>query len=349
MQFYGRFSQTLLFASSLLCACSVTGQWNIEHGETTASLRGIHNAGAGVVWASGANGTVRRTEDAGFVWQECATPAGGEKLDFRGVWAWDANHAIVMSSGPGDASRIFETSDGCSHWGILFTNPDPQGFFDAMVFLDRRRGVILGDPVNGRFTIWWTSDGGHHWTRDVRSGLEVGPNGESAFAASNSAITFPSDGVVVFGSGGPGGPRVFRFQNNRWTTVRAPLAGQSETAGVFSIAFRDSLHGLVVGGDFKKPDERNGTAAWTSDGGVTWNASSTMPSGYRSSVAWDQHSRSWITVGPNGSDLSRDDGKSWKQFDKSSWNALSLPWVVGSDGKIGALNEVALRQIMQAR
>jgi photosystem II stability/assembly factor-like uncharacterized protein len=80
-------------------------------------------------------------------------PEGAEKLDFRGIWAWDTNTAIVMSSGTGDLSRVYRTTDGCSHWTLVLTNPDKTGFFDAMVFADRQVGYLLGDPVNGAFPL----------------------------------------------------------------------------------------------------------------------------------------------------------------------------------------------------
>ena len=102
-----------------------------------------------------------------------------------------------------------------------------------------------------------------------------------------------------------------------------------ESSGIFSLAFRDATHGVAVGGDYKQPERRDGTAAFTSDGGVTWTAASEPPAGYRSAVAWDEMLRAWVAVGPTGSDISYDDGKMWKQFDKAGWNALSLPWAVG--------------------
>ena len=132
---------------------------------TKAGLRGIHAVGGGVAWASGTNGTVLRTEDSGYMWQSCAMPPGAEKLDFRGIWAWDADTAIVMSSGPGDLSRLYKTTDGCSHWTLLYTNPDKDGFWDAVAFTDRNRGFILGDPVNGRFVLFFTLDQGKTWGR----------------------------------------------------------------------------------------------------------------------------------------------------------------------------------------
>src|SRR5207249_7018598 len=121
---------------------------DIEDSHTTASLRGIHNVGGGVAWASGTNGTVLRTEDGGYLWQTCTIPSGAEKLDFRGIQAFDENTAIVMSSGKGDLSRLYKTTDGCQTWKLLFTNPDKDGFFDATKFPNSRLGYILGDPVD---------------------------------------------------------------------------------------------------------------------------------------------------------------------------------------------------------
>lgn len=326
-------------AALLALASSAFAQWEREDSGTKSSLRGIHNSGPGVAWASGANGIVLRSEDDGYLWQRCAIPPDAEKLDFRGVWAWDANHSIVLASGPGAASRLYETTDGCAHWHLLFTNPDPSGFWDAIAFSDPNHGLLLGDPVDGQFAVFTTSDGGRHWSRDHSPELAADARGEGAFAASNSSLTFTPDGVhALFGTGGSARARIFRSRVQagkpaNWTSVTLPWP-HSDSAGVFSIAFRDATHGVAVGGDYKHPAQRENSAIWTSDGGATWTAALNPPAGYRSAVAWDNASKAWIAVGPNGSDLSIDDGQTWKPFDKKSWNALSLPWAVGPDGSI---------------
>jgi photosystem II stability/assembly factor-like uncharacterized protein len=330
-------------------AASGPGPWNAEDSGTKSSLRGVHNVGQGVAWASGTKGVVLRSEDDGYLWQQCAIPAGAGELDFRGVWAWDANHAVALSSGPGSASGLYETTDGCAHWRLLFTNPDGAGFWDAVAFWNQQQGIVLGDPVKGRFVVYRTSDGGEHWSRDDSPGLNADARGEGVFAASNSALALSPGGAdIYFGTGGPGGARIFHFHSGNqsnsgnWTSSKLPFAHGSDATGVFSLAFRDSRHAVAVGGDYKQPNERGGTAAWTSDGGLTWTAASGPPAGYRSAAGWSQKLHGWIAVGPTGSDISYDDGKTWKQFDKSNWNALSLPWAAGPQGKIAALNEAAL-------
>ncbi len=315
-------------------------QWNTALTNSTASFRGVSDAGQGAIWASGTNGTILRSEDEGYMWQTCTVPPGAASLDFRGVFGWDGNHAVALSSGTGAASRLYETTDGCTSWHLLFENPERDGFWDAVAFRGKT-GLVLGDPVNGRFVLYRSTDAGHHWSRDADAGLAAAPKGEGAFAASNSSLVLLPNLDVLIGTGGLGGPRVFRFSKGSWSVVSVPLAGGKESAGVFSLAFRDGRHGIAVGGDYRSPSLSTGTAAWTADGGKTWHAAASFPSGYRSSVQWDPKWQAWITVGSNGSDISTDDGRTWKRFDSASWNALSLPWVAGPNGRVASLDRAS--------
>lgn len=319
--------------------------WQSQSSNSTAGLRGIHAVGNGVAWASGTKGTVLRTEDGGYLWQTCSVPPGAEKLDFRGIWAWDADTALVMSSGPGDQSRIYKTTDGCHSWKLLFTNLEKDGFWDAIQFSDRQNGVLLGDPVNGHFTVGITKDGGQNWDFSTAQGPAVEADSQAAFAASNSSLGFGKlHQSVHFATGGRGGARFYlrrlspeQNPTSAWTAFSVPLTSGTESSGVFSLAIREDDHGVAVGGDYKKPSESEGTAAWTADGGRHWAAATKPPHGYRSAVAWDKAARVWIAIGTNGTDVSYDDGRTWQSADDGNWNALSLPWVVGPNGHIGKL------------
>src|SRR5579871_2034480 len=178
----------------LLTPSLAQAQWDIQDSHTTASLRGIANVGGGVAWASGTEGTVLRTEDGGYLWQTCATPPGAEKLDFRGIQAFDENTAIVMSSGKGDLSRLYKTTDGCHTWKLIFTNPDKEGFWDAIQFetIPQNKktqcfGALVGDPVNGNFPMFLSFDCGNKWERQIKQ-FPPPLTGEGLFAASNSSL-----------------------------------------------------------------------------------------------------------------------------------------------------------------
>ncbi len=375
-----------LTATALLTLpISVQAQWTIQT-PTTADLRGIDNVGKGIAWASGTNGTVLRTEDAGYLWQACTIPPGAEHLDFRGIQAFDANTAIVMSSGPGDQSRLYKTTDGCQTWTLLFTNPDKEGFWDALQMYDVNNGWLLGDPVRNHFVLGETNDGGQSFrfissAGDGQETNESGPlktSGVGAFAASNSALLIASsklqseprkpfgkpcqDAILWFGTGGPGIPKLYKFFDDRpqcsdygirnWISTELPLGHGTESAGMFSLAAGSRLRLVAVGGDYTRPQEASRTAAFTTDGGKTWQASATPPHGYRSAVAYDAPTKTWITVGPNGTDISTDDGRNWHALHPTGneapdadqhWNALSLPYAVGPHGRIGILSPSALQ------
>ncbi len=273
----------VLFGRGYLRAQDQTsGPWVMQSSTSKAALRGIHAVGGGIAWASGTNGTVLRTEDGGYMWQSCSLPPNADKLDFRGIWAWDENTAIVMSSGPGDQSRLYKTTDGCSHWTLLRTNSDKDGFWDSVQFSDRKNGFVLGDPVNGRFVLLRTEDGGATWKPIDSADLSTGGQKLGVFAASNSAMALngpvlgavwaPWFGTSGSGTGVAGGPLLYRggidctmgiAHNNPeaclslWDFQRSklPIAGDNDSAGVFSIVLRDSQHAVAVGGDYKKPNE----------------------------------------------------------------------------------------------
>jgi photosystem II stability/assembly factor-like uncharacterized protein len=350
-------SRTVIISAAYLLALLAgaqptghSGPWELEESGSTAGLRGIHTVGGGVVWASGSGGTVLRSEDTGYLWQQCTTPPGAAKLDFRGLWAWDAQNALILSSGPGDQSRLYQTTDGCSSWKLLLTNPDAAGFWDGLLFQDRQHGVIYGDPAPAagrtnhvRFAMLLTQDGGKTWI--PAPDLQPLP-GESFFAASNSVMAVKEGWTWL----GTSKARVLRTKDLvEWQSTQVPLASGNDSSGVFSLAFRDQMHGIAVGGDYRKPENAAGTAAYTSDGGQHWSVPRKLPHGYRSAVAWDATNQAWITAGSNGSDISYDDGDTWQWLDSGNWNALSLPWVVGPNGQIGKLGTLPARPAAGAR
>ena len=340
----------------LAVACGAQAQFEILDGKTTASLRGIDAVSPLVAWASGSGGTVLLTTDGGANWKHCAVPPDGEKLDFRGVRGRDEQTALVMASGAGTASAIYKTTDGCATWRLVFSNPDADGFFDALVKMRLGwRYWLMGDQVGGRFTVFWSNDGGETWSRDDLPGLE-GVKGAGGFAASNSGFIVPFEGIEVaqleFATSATtvDPPMVYIGRKASWVKVPVPMPPNGGSSGVFSLATNGSRI-VAAGGNYSKPNDTAGTAAYSVDGGKQWRSAATMPSGYRSAVAFDPASKAWIAVGPNGTDVSRDHGRHWKPLKPSTkdapeadknWNAISLPFVVGSKGKIGKLKSGVL-------
>jgi hypothetical protein len=310
-------------------------------------LRGVSAATAVVAWASGSGGTYARTTDGGNTWYAAVVP-GASQLDFRDVQAVDANTAYLLSIGPGEQSKIYKTSDGGQGWALQFTNHKPKAFFDAFAFWDARNGVAMSDPVDGRFILIKTTDGGATWKELPGEGLPPALEGEGGFAASGTCIAVQGKKNVWFGTGGAATARVFSSTDGglKWKVASTPIAAGNASSGVFSIAFKDAKNGVIVGGDYKKENEAGNNVATTTDGGATWTlAKGPRPSGFRSAVAY-AHGTSGpvlVAIGPSGSDYSLDDGQSWVSLGNMGFHAFSFAgvdgsWAVGEGGRIAKLS-----------
>jgi photosystem II stability/assembly factor-like uncharacterized protein len=333
-----------LLAATLLALCApVAGvRWQQQSLGTDANLRGLCVVNPRVVWVSGTKGTFARTADSGKTWSVGAVP-GAEKLDFRDVEAFGEETAYLLSAGPGGDSRIYKTNDGGKTWALQFKSADPEAFLDAIAFWDERHGIALGDPVKGHFQLIVTENGGKNWKALPGESLPPALPKEGAFAASGTCLVARGEGDVWFCTGGAAKARVFHSTNRGkdWTASETPIAAGVESAGIFSIAFRDRDHGIALGGDYRKPGETGATAAVTRDGGRTWTlVDKKLP--YRSCVA--RAKERWIAVGTSGSDVSEDDGATWKPIDREDYNSVAFTasgegWAVGPKGRVARFAE----------
>ncbi|MBT9332797.1 hypothetical protein [Paracidobacterium acidisoli] len=322
--------------------------WTFESSGTSVNLHAIRALSGGLAWVSGANGTILHTEDDGKTWQACPAPSDGQGLDFRAIQAFDGTTILAMSSGKGNLSRLYKSVDGCAHWRLLYVNPASGGYWDVMRFIDNEYGYLVGDPVGGQFVLLDTKDGGESWTLEAETELI---SRQGVIPASNSALAADPDWGIRFGTSGPGEADVLSTTLaaqtrvlGTWRRVRVPIAGTTASQGIASLDFRDASRGVAVGGDFAHPEVPAQTAAWTDDGGQHWTASKNPPHGYRSAVQWNDEIQAYIAVGPNGADISYDDGRSWTSIGSDNWTALGLPWVVGPGGRIAKIDLDQLRK-----
>ena len=281
-------------------------RWELTPTGTTAQFRGLSAVSKDVAWVGGSAGTVLRTVDGGKHWQN-VSPPGAEALQFRDVEAFDARRAVALTIGNGEDSRVYRTADGGKTWSETFRNTDANAFYDCIAFNDDKHGLALSDPVDGKFRIAATSDGGKSWKVQPTDGMPAALAGEFAFAASGTCLVAGHGRTAWFASGGGDRPRVFRTVDGgrRWTVSDSPMAS-GEAAGIFSLAFRNSLFGVAVGGDFTTPNVALNAASVTYDGGRTWKLvpKDKAPKGYRSGshfVPWSP--TTVVAVGPSGSDV----------------------------------------------
>jgi photosystem II stability/assembly factor-like uncharacterized protein len=315
--------------------------WTMQTSGVSVRLRGVSAVSESVAWASGAGATVLRTADGGTTWQKLKVT--DDPLDFRDIDAVDAQTAYALSIGNGPASRIYKTTDAGQTWQLQFKNEDPKAFLDAMTFWDATHGIVFGDSVDLQLYILTTSDGGRTWSRVPTANLPPAQGDEGAFAASGTNIAVIGNSHAWIGTGAAAKSRVLRTSDGgrTWAIADTPLASGPST-GIFSIAFRDEKHGVVVGGDYQKEKEAVNNMAVTSDGGVTWTLVKGL-SGFRSVVAYVPGTKTLIALGPSGGDYSTDDGRTWTPIDGPGFDTFSfvpgkqVGWGAGDKGKIGRL------------
>ena len=330
---------------SSLSSGAVPGQaqhWELLQSETNASFRGLSVVSDRVIWASGTRGTVIRSVDGGATWSVDSIP-NAATFDLRGIHARSDRVAHVAAT----AGRVWKTADGGKTWDLKYQAADTSMFLDAIVFRNDREGFALGDPMNGQFVILVTSDGGESWREAAGDARPMANDGEAAFAASGTSLVLFGTRFGWLGTGGSTA-RVYRTVDAgaTWHAHPSAIPAKAGTRGVFSVAFADSLHGVVVGGDYQQPDSSAGTAAMTADGGQTWTPSQRFPRGYRSGVAMRRTETGVllaVAVGTSGSDLSRDGGKRWIPLDETAFNAVQFApsgvvFAVGARGRIARLS-----------
>jgi photosystem II stability/assembly factor-like uncharacterized protein len=325
-----------LLLNIFLLAVVANAQWQKQSIDTKASLRGLSVVNEKIIWASGAQGTFLKTIDGGKNWTVGKVP-DAEKLDFRDVEAFDANTAYLLSIGEGENSRIYKTNDGGVSWKLQFKNENPKAFFDAFAFWDATHGIAMSDPVNGKYLLLETDDG-ENWKILDNAKMPNAKEGEAAFAASGTCLITNGKTDVFLVSGG-NEARVFRSNNRglNWFVANTLMPKGTAGSGIFSIAMRDKQNGVIVGGNYEKPNEITNNLAFTNDGGKIWNSAKGL-NGYRSGVAF-VGKETIIAVGASGSNLSTDGGKTWKNLDKENYNAVQAKgtnaiWAVGANGLV---------------
>nr|CEL21136.1 putative oxidoreductase (putative secreted protein) [Kibdelosporangium sp. MJ126-NF4] len=349
----GSLSSALVTVALLMVSVTpATASQDADHGPTwrltptgsEARLRGLSVVDGRTAWASGTLGTVLRTVDGGRTWASVGPP-GTAALQFRDIEAFDANTAVAMSIGNGEESRIYTTTDGGRTWTESFRNTDTRAFYDCMAFFDRRNGLALSDPVDGKFRILSTSDGGRNWKLLPTDGMPPVQPKEFAFAASGQCLVTSGPRDAWIATGGDAKARVFHSKDRglTWTASDTPLQS-GPSAGLFSVAFRDSRTGIAIGGDFDPANPTKDAVARTGDGGKTWKKPAQAPKGYRSGATFVPYLPfAVLAVGPTGSDVSLDGGNRWHQFDSGSFDTIDCGWdascwAAGENGRVAKLH-----------
>jgi photosystem II stability/assembly factor-like uncharacterized protein len=313
------------------------------------SFRGLDAVDRDTAWLAGGSmteggpGQVWRTTDGGATWEDVSPPET-DGLSLRDVEARDGDTAVVLAIGPGEASRVYRTDDGGETWDETFRNAEPTAFYNCMDFYPGgKRGLVVSDPVDGKFRVAATSDGGRSWEVLPDAGMPDS-TGEYNFSASGDCLV-TAGRTAWFGSGGEEA-NVYRSTDRGLTWKKSPSTiPAGESAGVFGLAFKNPRQGVAVGGDFAAPADGTDASAVTRDG-TSWTNGGDLDR-LAEDAAWLPGARSsLVAVGESGdvagSYVSHDGGRTWTTFSDVGYHALDCTrdgscWAAGGDGRAARL------------
>jgi photosystem II stability/assembly factor-like uncharacterized protein len=337
-------NKTILFCCvfSLVIVVHTKGQklqWETVIPQTDASFRALSVVNDSVAWVAGTMGWVGKTINGGKNWN-FARVKDFERFDFRSLYAFNGNVAIVANAGP--PANVLITRDGGESWEVVFTHADTTAFFDGIDFWDENEGLVYGDPIRGRMLLVKTTDGGKSWV-EIKSGPLL-DEGEASFAASGTNIRCMEKSRVVIATGG----RKSRLWESTdkgaaWRTIETPILQGESATGIFSFSGFRKRNAVIVGGDYTRDTLRLNHVFYTRDRGRTWKAPSKPTRGYRECVEYISDDF-LIATGPGGTDVSSDGGISWEsESDERLYHVIrqartgSLVIIAGGKGKISIL------------
>ncbi len=340
------FSQSTIFYPD---SSSITTETSFKL--NTISIRGLSVLDNKTVWFSGSKGVFGKSENA-LSSTEFHQIEKYKKSDFRDIEAFSKKKAVMMSSG--FPALILYTEDAGLTWIESFRSMDSAIFLDGMDFWNAKEGVVFGDPINGRFFVMKTKDGGKTWKEIDTAGFPLTMNGEAAFAASGTSIRCLKNGDFAFVSGGAVS-RFYYFNKikNRWNVSPVPIIQGKSSQGAFSFSaldkdeFNENLF-CFVGGDFLKDtlNEDESNSAWYRLSPPLWFRQKFIQNtnGYRSCVE-AINSFFLISCGTSGVDISVGTGvdKHWKKISDDSFHVVrkakrgNLIVLAGANGRIAKL------------
>jgi photosystem II stability/assembly factor-like uncharacterized protein len=325
--------------------------WQLLESTSDLDLFGLDAISAEVAWVGSTGPEILRTVDGGVTFTDVAPAEAGGDWIFADVEAFSADRALVTANIPGEAPRMYRTANGGSSWTETYRADSPAQFLACIAMFDHRHGFVSADPVDGKFEIIVTANGGRSWERSPDAGMPDALDGElSAIGGGECATATGRNGF--FGTAFGAEARVFRSADMglTWEVSSTPIEQL-----ISALDFRTNRLGLASGAHATSPEYVTALAR-TTDGGVTWElVKGWDPDHFLSDLAWwsdlrgDQRGdvseaqRTVFAVGFAGSQVSRDRGKTWEQFDDGAFWTIDCArgslacWAAGPEGRIARL------------
>lgn len=308
--------ETLIKENYITVYFEPSGAWILQNTNFETQSTGINYisiANENVVWATAFDGTgaglnmqqYTKTIDGGENWESSIIDVGNINLGISMIHGHDDETAwlVAYPRGANQIGGIFKTIDGGQNWSRQDSANynTSSSFANVVYFWDENVGFAQGDPINGEFELYLTSDGGNNWNQVPGSAIPNPLGGEYGYTRQievvGDNVWFTTNRGRVFVSGNRG---------NDWDVYETPLSdfGGSEESG--NLSFSDSQNGIII--------DNNGNVYRSYNGGFTWEQISTDGTVYTSGLCFIEGTNIVFSTGA-GSSFSPDGGFTWAPID----------------------------------
>ncbi|CAN5597552.1 hypothetical protein BH10BAC5_BH10BAC5_21300 [soil metagenome] len=298
--------------------------WIDETSGVTEELTSVSAPDNYDVWVCGFNKTILRTTNAGNNWTVIPGAGITSFLSLYTIFGISSTTALVSGS-TGTATFVYRTSDSGVSWTQVFTQTN--GFINAIRMRDVNNGFMMGDPVNGNWSLWRTSNGGLTWTpAEALSALSNTYGTNNCLSMIGTNIWFGTTNHTL----------IYHSTNNgtNWSGQNSP-----NISDIRGIAF-NNLNTGVAG--------TNGLVK-TTNSGVNW-LPVTGPNIL--AITGDMNNSFWA-VGSGIINKSTDNGNTWSvdhtltgsayraiTYSRSGTASASI-WAVGTHGSISYFGQIS--------
>ena len=239
--------------------------------------------------------------------------------EFRAVAHTSTDFFMISVANP---ALLYKTGDKGS-MELVYTEVGEGVFYDSMAFWNDKEGIAIGDSVAGCLSIIITRDGGYSWSKLSCNQLPGAPEGEGAFAASNTNIVIKGNKAWIGTTKG----RVYYTDNKgvSWEIFQTPILNEKATQGIYSMDFYDGSLGIAIGGDYTEPEKNTANKAISHDGGKSWQLlANNQEPGYKSCIQFvpDSEGKQIVALGFTGISYSSDMGVNWKAISNEGFYTL---------------------------
>lgn len=308
----------------------------------STSIRAIHVLNDSTLYYAGSNATIgftnlnaKKWEIKKIIFQDSIKP------HFRSI-AYNFRKNSIYALSVANPALLYQYN--FSDTFIIYKEEHEKVFYDSMKFFDESNGIAMGDPTEDCLSIILTNDGGNSWDKIPCSQLPKVIEGEAAFAASNTNIKVLEKTAWIVTGGKKA--RVFKTTDlgKTWEVFNTPIIQGNGPQGIYSVDFADQNNGIIIGGDYSKPNENKANVAITKDGGKTWQlvADGSYPN-YKSCVQYvpNTQGKEIFAVGKTGVAFSNDSGITWKHVSDDGYYVIQFAdkntaWLAGNN-KIGKM------------